>query len=144
MFTDRIEDEHTEVPVPEKLTLTQEKVRVDAKIAVAKAKDKGLDLDAELMEKLYGLGEKIDKGRLRFLIELQKAGTNPNTHIQGLVEKRIETPLADEKRAKRFGTQAKNLIEVLDILLERPDLRGYIKPELIGALADRINELTAS
>jgi hypothetical protein len=143
MSTEATDVKHVEGGVPEKLTLEQQKVRVEAKIAVAKAKDKGLDLDAELMEKLYGLGDKIDKGGLRFLVELNKAGTDPNAHIQSLVEKRIANPLADEKKVKRFGTQVKNLTEVLDIFLKRPDLRGYMKPELINEMAVKLNELTA-
>lgn len=142
-MSDRIDDEHVATGVSGEVTLEQQKVRVDAKIAIAKAKEKGLDLDAELMEKLYGLGDKIDKSRLSVLVELNKAGTDPNAHIQSLVEQRIANPLADEKRAKRFGTQAKNLIEVFDIFLKRPDLRGYIKPEQINELADKLNELTA-
>jgi hypothetical protein len=143
MTIDRIDDVHTEVPVPEEGTLEQQKVRVEAKIAVAKAKDKGLDLDAELMEKLYGLGDKLDKGRLSVLIELKKAGMNPNAHLQSLVEQRTANPLADEKRVKRFGTQANNLIELLDIFRKRPDLRGYIKTDLLNELAGKIAGLTA-
>lgn len=144
MSIELTDGEHVEVGSRGEVTLEQQKIRVEAKIAIAKAKDKGLDLDAELMEKLYGLGDKIDKGRLSVLIELKKAGMDPNAHIQNLVEQRTANPLADEKRVKRFGTQAKSLIEVLDIFLKRPDLHGHIKPELMNALAGKIAELTAT
>jgi urease beta subunit len=141
-MVDEILKEEREVPAAsEEGTLEDQKKRLEAMIAAKKLADKAIQVELHIIAALINHGYKFDRKSLNFLEQLHRGGQDAQTYLAGMVAQLQEKPLDQERKIKRLKQNLKTVVEALDILLTRPDLKPLADLELLQEINDKSSAL---
>lgn len=99
-------------------TLEQQKIQVEAEIAVAEATRKGLELDLDVVAGLIRRGVSFDRKLITFLVQYAKAG-DVGEYLKNLLTKMAELSVEDEGAVTRINSAIKRATKAFDDFQER-------------------------